>query len=66
MKFLTSNKKFAVINKGTNVVENVVLWDGVSKWDPGSDFFLIEVTGINPMGTGMLYDNGNFVFILEE
>ena len=60
------SKKYAVIDKETLIVENVVLWDGVTNWNPGNQYLLIEVEGINPMGSGMKYEDGNFIFINGE
>lgn len=60
------SKKYAVINKVSNVVENVVMWDGVSNWSPGDDFYLIDVTGVNPVGFGMKYESETFIFINGE
>ena len=33
---------YAIIDKNTNVVVNMAVWDGVSEWHPGDDYFFIQ------------------------
>jgi len=37
------SKNYLMVNKNTNLVENVVLWDGnLQTWNPGDDFLLMK------------------------
>ena len=48
-------KKIAMIKN--NVVENVIRWDGVSVWEPGDEWTLVDVTDATyPIGCGFLYN----------
>ena len=38
--------KYAVINTTTNIVENVILWDGVSDWIPPENHIAVNVEGV--------------------
>ena len=38
--------KYAVINTTTNIVENVIVWDGVSDWTPPENHVAVNVEGI--------------------
>jgi len=37
-------KRIAMIKDG--VVENICIWDGISVWNPGDNYLLIDVTQI--------------------
>jgi hypothetical protein len=51
---------YAVINSQTNVVENSIVWDGVSPWTPPENCYVQPVT--NPhAGIGWTFVNGQFV-----
>lgn len=40
-----------------NVVENVIRWDGVSVWEPGHEWTLVDVTDAKyTIGCGYLYN----------
>jgi hypothetical protein len=34
--------RHAVIDSKTHVVKNVIIWDGVSKWSPPADTYVIR------------------------
>ena len=37
--------RYAVVNKETNEVVNVIEWDGVSKWSPPEDHYTMLTQG---------------------
>ena len=39
----------------------VATWDGVSEWNPGSEYALVDVTDSPWVGKGCAYDGANFV-----
>ena len=51
-----------------NVVENVVLWDGISEWSPPDGYTLIDITDMeNGPGPGWTYENDAFIApVVEE
>ena len=51
--------KYALINKETNVVDNVILWDGGDSWSAPSTHTAINVEGIT-VGPGYTYSNETF------
>jgi len=52
--------RYAVINKTTKKVVNVIEWDGVSQWAPPNDHFVMES---DRASIDHIYDesNGNFI-----
>jgi hypothetical protein len=49
--------RYAVINSQTNLVENVIIWDGVSQWTPPENCYVEPLT--NPhAGIGWSFING--------
>lgn len=49
---------WAVINNG--IVENTILWDGVTEWSPcHSDDDVVEISNL-PISPGWLYSDGHF------
>jgi hypothetical protein len=52
--------KYAVINSETNIVENVILWDGVTPWTPPSKCYTVLI-GNSGAGIGWSYINKQFV-----
>jgi hypothetical protein len=49
----------------SNIVVNIALWDGISQWDPGPEYELIDVTSTvcidgTPVIIGCDYDGTNF------
>lgn len=51
-------KTYAVINAETNIVENVILWDGESPWQPPAGMYVQELSG--EAGIGWKYENDSF------
>lgn len=39
--------RWAVIENGTNLVVNVVVWDGVSEWGPGDGYYVVQSDTLN-------------------
>lgn len=52
--------KYSVINSQTNIVENAIVWDGVSLWIPPEGFYTQPI-GDSGAGIGWSYINGQFV-----
>jgi len=50
--------KYALINN-KNIVDNVVLWNGETEWEPPSGFQLLNVENIE-CGIGWTYDGSVF------
>lgn len=52
--------KHAVINSETKIVENVILWDGVTPWTPPNGCFVQALT--NPyVGIGWSFIGGQWI-----
>ena len=50
---------YAVINSQTNIIEGIVIWDGVAPWTPPEDCCVQPVT--NPYASiGWSYIDGQF------
>lgn len=48
---------YAIINN--KIVENVIVWDGVSEWTPPEN---CEIVPLQPeVGIGWKYENGQFI-----
>jgi hypothetical protein len=45
---------YAVINSSTNIVQNIIEWDGVSEWTPPNESF-VELLP-NGVAIGFVYD----------
>lgn len=45
---------YLVVNKTNHVIENVIVWDGESEYDPGGEFIVVPANGQN---IGDTYDN---------
>lgn len=57
---MTTN--YALINKETNVVDNICAWDGNTQtWTPPSTHDAIRVPDDIGIGVGWTYENGAFV-----
>lgn len=52
-------KVYVVVNEQTNIVENVVLWDGESEWQPPVGTFAAPLVG--EAGIGWKYEGGVFI-----
>lgn len=53
-------KTYAVINQQSNIVDNVILWDGVSDWRPPVGFYVQSLEGTEA-GIGWTYTSGKFI-----
>jgi hypothetical protein len=53
--------KIAMVNKETNTVDNVIVWNGESAWDGGPAYTLIPVDGVY-VGPGFTYDPNTQTF----
>lgn len=51
-------KNIAVIENG--IVDNIATWDGVTTWNPGSPYTLVDITNIPNVVVGSTYDGTNF------
>lgn len=51
---------YAVINSETNIVENVIVWDGQTPWTPPVGYY-VEPVGDSGAGIGWSYVDGQFV-----
>ena len=56
-------RKFAIILDG--IVENVAIWDGVTPWNPGDEYTIVEVTDIF-CDIGYIYNENGFFNPLEN
>lgn len=56
-------KIFAVVNKTTGIVENTVLWDGKSNWQPPVG---CEAVATTTAGIGWSYSEGKFTPPTDE
>jgi hypothetical protein len=52
--------KHALINSETNIVENVIVWDGKTPWAPPAGYY-VHAVGASGAGIGWSYINGEFV-----
>jgi hypothetical protein len=52
--------KYAVISEETNIVDNVIIWDGVTPWTPPVEYYT-ESIGDSGAGIGWSYIDGQFV-----
>jgi hypothetical protein len=51
-------KTYAVISSETNIVENVILWDGESEWQPPAGTYVEPLNG--EAGISWKFENGEF------
>jgi hypothetical protein len=52
--------RYAIINTSTNIVENVILWDGVSDWIPPENHIAVNAED-TIVGPKWIYNkNGSF------
>lgn len=51
---------YAIINKETNIVENVIDWDGQNEWNPPIDTFIVSIENVL-VNAGDSYSNGEFI-----
>lgn len=50
--------KYAIIKDG--VVDNIVLWDGKTPYDPGKGCVLVDLAGLDAVGIGDTFDGKTF------
>lgn len=55
-------KNYAVIDEETNVIINVILWDGESNWVPPVGSYVVCIEGTEA-GIGWKYENEQFTDI---
>ena len=51
-------KRYAIVRN--NIVENVVLWDGVTNWGPPSGCDLVDITDLNVGPKYIRNEDGTF------
>lgn len=58
-------QRWAMIDKATDVVRTICLWDGSDRWTPPGDCYIIQS---DVAGAGDVYDKyqGSFTKITEE
>lgn len=56
--------RYAIINRDTNVVENIVMWDGRSNWAPPENCIAERVDDAY-VGTGMRKTEEGFVHVAQ-
>jgi hypothetical protein len=61
---MSNIKTYAVIDEATNIVINVVLWDGESNWTSPLGSYVIDIAGTEA-GIGWKYENQEFIDIRE-
>lgn len=42
------------------VVDNIALWDGITEWNPGDQYILVDITNNPSADIGNTYDGINF------
>lgn len=55
-------KIYAVLNVETNIVENIILWDGETNWTPPINTYILPLEGTEA-GIGWKFEGGVFVDI---
>lgn len=53
-------KNYAIID-ATNIVINVIVWDGLPPWTPPSGCIAVEIPEGNNAGIGWTYVDGEFI-----
>lgn len=51
--------RYAVISNVDSVVQTVVVWDGVSPWEPPAGTFLVQLQENEPCGSEWIYSAEN-------
>jgi hypothetical protein len=52
-------KKYAIIDKTTGFVDNVILWDGIVDWEPPEGYQAMHIEN-EAIGPNWTYLNGTF------
>ena len=50
-------KKYAIVNNSTNLVENIIVWDGETLWTPPEGHIAVNIDDLD-VGIGWTYNNG--------
>lgn len=50
--------RYAIVNTTTNVVENVIIWDGETAYEPNAGYIVVEAP--DQVSIDWLYANGEF------
>ena len=58
-------RNWALIDTETNIVKNIVVWDGEQEWFPSEICLLIECTNNLDAEIGGTYINDNFVRVVR-
>ena len=58
--------RYAIVDSATKVVQNVIVWDGVTPFTPPTETTLVNVDGI-PCGSGWIEQpDGSFIPAPED
>lgn len=55
--------KYALVNRDSKVVENVVIWDGATAWTSPSNSIPIQLSEDSNVSPGHLYEEESATFI---
>lgn len=61
---MSEAKTYAVINPATNIVENIILWDGVSAWTPPAGMYVKVLAA--EAGIGWKFEGDTFIDLRPE
>ena len=53
------DKRYAIVKN--NIVENIVMWNGITPFNPGEGATLVEINNLPKTKIGYTYTNGYFV-----
>lgn len=53
---------YAIVNKTTNIVVNMTVWDGISEWHPGDEYLLMQT---DSAGIGDVWDGNTFITLVS-
>lgn len=54
-------RRWALVNKDSKIIDNVISWDGVSYWTPPDNYDLIECGQTDDAEPGGKYEDGKFL-----
>jgi hypothetical protein len=58
--------RWAIINSNTNIVDNVILWDGESVWEPPLGFYVVKIEQQSVVHIGFSYNKTTKKWIEPE
>ena len=63
-----TNKEYLMINKSTNIVENICVWDGNNNtWTPPSDYLMLVAEEVKALIWQAVLDNNKIIdYVLIE